>query len=235
MSRRKIISTIALVVCLGAIVGVIFSFIQTKDNERLETKQGIKTESMLNSESSSQVAEDIGITTSASTSMSGANIGERVLAGIQILNLQGKTSKEKAMALYGSYATSSLKIKSITQDISNNISHKETVLEIQIADTPELQSLGLSGRDGLLRTQGLLFIFKKEGYYPFWMKDMLFPIDMIWIDANKKIVHIEHNVSPDTYPRSFASPQLATYVLETAAGIAKEKGIKVGDIVEFNF
>ncbi len=111
-----------------------------------------------------------------------------------------------------------------------------TTLNIQIADTDSERELGLSYRESLASTTGLLFIFEIPGQYGFWMKDMNFPIDMAWLDENKKIIHIETNVSPETYVKNkkvFFPPAKSLYVLETAANWFQNSKIKIGDIAEF--
>lgn len=103
----------------------------------------------------------------------------------------------------------------------------------QLADTDELRELGLGLRKSLSSSKGLLFVFDRDSYLPFWMKDMNFSIDIIWIDANKKIVHIEQNISPETYPTTFESPTPARYVFEISAGMAQKLHMKLGDDVLF--
>ena len=62
-------------------------------------------------------------------------------------------------------------------------------LNIEISDTKAKREQGLSGKEGLAENEGMLFVFEKEGYYGFWMKDMNFPIDIAWLDKNKKIIY----------------------------------------------
>ena len=62
-----------------------------------------------------------------------------------------------------------------------------------------------------------------------WMKDMQFPIDILWLDAEYKIVFIKHVSTPETYPESFYSDVPARYVLELPAGFAREHDFKIGD------
>jgi uncharacterized membrane protein (UPF0127 family) len=64
------------------------------------------------------------------------------------------------------------------------------------------------------------------------MKDMKYSIDIIWINGAGEIIDINEHVSPDTYPTTFYPPQPIRYVLETRDGFVREKGIKIGDIVE---
>lgn len=100
-----------------------------------------------------------------------------------------------------------------------------------IADTPEERAKGLSNREYLREEDGMLFIFDEEGLYSFWMKDTLIPLDIMWIDEDLKIVHIEKNIRPETYPASYRSPVPARFVLEVNAFFSDTFNIKVGDRV----
>ena len=106
-------------------------------------------------------------------------------------------------------------------------------IAVEVATTPEAQSKGLSGRVSLPEGTGMLFWFTKDGLYPFWMPDMHFPIDILWLDSHWSIVHIEEGVSPESYPATFASPLPARYVLELPAGYASKIGAKIGDSITF--
>lgn len=101
-------------------------------------------------------------------------------------------------------------------------------VSLEIVDTPALREKGLSGRTGLPAGTGMLFVFEESGLQGFWMKDMLFSIDMLWLDSNYRVVHIEADASPDSYPKVFLSKEPARFVLEVPAGWSKEKGIEVG-------
>ena len=79
----------------------------------------------------------------------------------------------------------------------------------------------------------MLFIFNSADNYGFWMKDMIFPIDIIWIGENKKIVYIEKNVLPESYPKNFSPNVKAMYVLEVLSGFSEKHNIKIGDEVFF--
>lgn len=102
------------------------------------------------------------------------------------------------------------------------------------SDRAEMQN-GLGGRECLGSNQAMLFVFSREGQYGFWMKDMKFPIDVIWISADKKIAAIEKNFTPDTYPENAVNEKdkPALYVLEVKAGTADELKLKLGDPVSF--
>lgn len=106
-------------------------------------------------------------------------------------------------------------------------------IHIEIATTLQEKKEGLCCRNSLPERQGMLFVYDQPGDYGFWMKNTRIPLDMYWISAEKKIVHIEHSVRPDSYPQSFRSPIPAQYILETNAGFAKKHSITVGDQAEF--
>lgn len=103
------------------------------------------------------------------------------------------------------------------------------LLIAEIADNQASRNLGLSYREFLKDDQGMLFIFDHSDHYSFWMKDMNFSIDIIWLNNDKEIVWIEQNVSPDSYPTLWQSKIPARYVLEVNAGISSELDLKVGD------
>jgi uncharacterized protein len=105
----------------------------------------------------------------------------------------------------------------------------EEKLKVWIAETPAEITKGLSGVKKLEETDGMLFIFQEERVPSFWMKDMNFPIDIIWIDKNKKVVEVTSNILPETYPKTFSPKTLVKYVLEVEEGWSKKKMIKIGD------
>jgi uncharacterized membrane protein (UPF0127 family) len=111
-------------------------------------------------------------------------------------------------------------------------------IKIEVADTEVKRMKGLSGRKSLPEDSGLLFVSEKEETNGIWMKDMNFPIDIAWLDSNKKILDIKTNVNPDTYPQIFYPEKdgvkiKSSYVLETNAGFFETSGIKIDDVAEF--
>ena len=114
-------------------------------------------------------------------------------------------------------------------DLSSVVSIGGQTIDVTTASTPDARARGLSGVPSLKSGEGMLFVFPVEGTYSFWMKDMLFSIDMLWISARGEVVHLEEGVSPHTYPTSFTSDVPAQYVLEVPAGFSKTHGIKIGD------
>lgn len=105
------------------------------------------------------------------------------------------------------------------------------VVRALVADTPESRALGLGGREGLAPDEGMLFVFSEDGVYPFWMKDMLFSIDMVWIASDGKVVDIRYRVPPESYPEHLTPKGPARYVLELPAGFAQAHHLALGDIV----
>lgn len=109
-------------------------------------------------------------------------------------------------------------------------------IQVEIADTDRLRTQGLSGRESMSEDRGMLFTFPNPGTYGFWMKDMKFPLDFLWIMDNK-IVQINENIPP---PKEGERPQTVVpespidKVLEVNAGFAGRHYIKVGDIVNLN-
>jgi len=104
-------------------------------------------------------------------------------------------------------------------------------ISVEIADEPDEQVQGLSGREGLPENEGMLFVFERPGFYKFWMKEMRFAIDVVWIGADWKIVGVSRNVLPESYPGAILPPARAQYVLELDAGLAAKYGLKPGDNV----
>ena len=105
----------------------------------------------------------------------------------------------------------------------------------ELAETDEERALGLMFRQEINPDQGMLFIFKEEGIYPFWMKNMKFSIDILWLDRGKRIIHIEENIPPcPEEPCPTYSHQLpAAYVLELKAGSVAKNQLKLLDKLEF--
>jgi len=101
-----------------------------------------------------------------------------------------------------------------------------------IVETPRLRSRGLSNKSMLPKDEGMLFVFEEEGIYPFWMQDMNFNIDIVWLDANGRVVYVVQNAAPESYPNLFTPTQNALYVWEVNAGFVADKGIDIGGRVD---
>lgn len=99
---------------------------------------------------------------------------------------------------------------------------------LTIVSTTEGRERGLSGRAGLAANEGMLFVYDKPQKVCMWMKDMSFPIDILWLDTGKKVVHMSKDVSPETYPASFCANAPAKYVIELPAGELARRHITEG-------
>ena len=105
------------------------------------------------------------------------------------------------------------------------------VVEASVADTLSKRIEGLSNTPFLPENVVKLFAFGVPGSHSIWMKDMQYSLDIIWAAENGEIVHIEENVSPDTFPTAFASPTPAWFVIEANAGFVEQHQIVLGDRV----
>ncbi len=105
----------------------------------------------------------------------------------------------------------------------------DTVIKIEIADTKQKRQQGLSGRSFLEPENGLLFVFDKLDFHGIWMKNMRFPIDILWFDADLRIVDIKKGAQPQSYPEIFYPQEPALYVLEVNTGFSEENSITVGE------
>lgn len=106
-------------------------------------------------------------------------------------------------------------------------------LKIEIVIDPSDKAKGLSGRESLSDDNGMLFVYEEPSIYSFWMKDMNFAIDIIWIDKNKKVIDITHDVRPESYPKTFSSQSPAQYILEVNSGWAEKHAVEIEDSAEF--
>jgi uncharacterized membrane protein (UPF0127 family) len=106
---------------------------------------------------------------------------------------------------------------------------------VEVASDDPTREQGLMYRDHLAENRGMIFLFPQAGEYPFWMKNTLIPLDMIWMDAEHRIVHIAHDVPPckaDPCP-NYPPNAKASSVLELATGVAAKHHLANGDVLRF--
>lgn len=120
-----------------------------------------------------------------------------------------------------------------TKSYPKRININNVIVNVEVVDNAVLMAKGLSGHEPLSELEGMLFVFSSPGLHYFWMKDMTFPLDIIWFDADKKIVHIEKGLSPNTYPKSYFSSEPSLYTLEVNSGFSDKFGLKIGDHFSF--
>ncbi len=109
---------------------------------------------------------------------------------------------------------------------------QQCVLVLEKVFSEQDKALGLSGRQGLPASRGMLFVFDQPAERCMWMKDMKFSIDILWLDTDKKIVAVEKNLSPPTYPNTFCNAG-SQYVLEVSAGVSDVSWLGVGKKLNF--
>lgn len=143
-----------------------------------------------------------------------------------------------AMALFISshywlFDSNLVEITKKTSDTTKEVYVKNIKLTVDIADETHEQTQGLSGLEYMAEDKGMLFIFQQSFIPAFWMKDMKFGLDIIWIDADKTIIGIEKNVLPETFPKTFSPPSPVKYVLEVNSNWSDNNQIKAGNKVSF--
>jgi uncharacterized protein len=109
---------------------------------------------------------------------------------------------------------------------------RELTFQVEVADTPAKRELGLQYRRDLAVDRGMIFLFPAESQHSFWMKNTPIPLDMIFINRDRKIIGIVEQAVPfSTDSRSV--PGASQFVLEINGGLSKRHGIKAGDSVRF--
>lgn len=99
----------------------------------------------------------------------------------------------------------------------------------QLATTEFDRELGLSNKKCIGADQAMLFVFDEPGFYGIWMKNMMFPIDIVWVSESKEIISIEKNVSPESFPRIYTPKAKSKYVIELQSGLVDKSRLRTGD------
>ena len=107
------------------------------------------------------------------------------------------------------------------------------IIRAEVANTPSLKEQGLSGRVSMDADRGMLFVFAKPSIYGFWMKDMNYPLDMVWMDADHQVISVSNDVATSTYPNAIFPASKIQYVLELNAGTSQNFGIATGTVLRF--
>ncbi|AKM80402.1 TPA: DUF192 domain-containing protein [Candidatus Saccharibacteria bacterium] len=140
-----------------------------------------------------------------------AVVGAMAWAGIRVLIDQQQASAEKIPVQIG-----------------------RGTYQVQILSTPENRDKGLSGTEKLDKTEGRLFVFPESDKWSIWMKDMKFPIDIVWLDSEKRVVHLVKDAQPDSYPETrFTPKKVARFVLEFPAGSIERSNIQLSSKATF--
>ncbi|NQU77639.1 DUF192 domain-containing protein [Candidatus Falkowbacteria bacterium] len=111
---------------------------------------------------------------------------------------------------------------------------RETIFEVEVVDSLDKQIRGLSGRENLEENEGMLFVYNTSETRSFWMKDMKFGLDIIFID-NEVVVDLVEGLSAPVGEEEimgYTSKETSDMVLEVNAGVVRDYGIEVGDRVD---
>ena len=174
------------------------------------------------------------------------NLSENFLVGTEIINKKMDNKGKKAIFSFmavvvffvAGFFLLTHYVKKPIQNIPANIKYVEIggqSVRVDLALTDAEQQQGLSGRKSLAKNEGMLFVFNKPGRYFFWMKDMNFPIDMIWLGENMKVVYVKKDARPELYPETYGPSVDAKYVLEVPDNFSNQNNLKIGDNIEFTY
>ena len=119
----------------------------------------------------------------------------------------------------------------------NKVCFQNFCFEVEIAKTLEQRRQGLMFRQSLDQDKGMLFDFGEQGKHSFWMKNMLIPLDIIWLNENNEVVFIRKNAQPclEGKCESIMADKPARYVLEINAGLADKIGLGLASQFIFSF
>ena len=109
------------------------------------------------------------------------------------------------------------------------------VLQVEVMISDEDRAMGLMFRPSLPLDRGMIFVFELPDFHGIWMKNCRFPIDILWLDEGKRIVHVAESVPPcKADPCPVYNPmRKASYVIELNAGQARREGAVVGAPIRF--
>ena len=105
------------------------------------------------------------------------------------------------------------------------------VFRARVASTEPQRARGLGGVKSLKRDDAMLFIFDSDEKHAIWMKDMNVPIDAVWLNADREVIHVEEAIQPDSYPDEFSPGRPARYILELPSGAVDRVRIENGMIM----
>lgn len=156
-------------------------------------------------------------------------IGVLIVAGFSLVFYQ--TLQQTVLTNPLEVVPAPVEVASSTPALPSLLIGTSTILKLEVATSSEVRERGLSGRADLPADTGLLFIFPETALYGFWMKEMNFAIDIIWLAPDGKVVEITKEAKPESYPNAFYPPEPVKYVLEVNAGYAEQHNLKIGDIL----
>lgn len=111
------------------------------------------------------------------------------------------------------------------KNTENTIKTPNKIYKVLISNTDQKRMTGLSNTKNLNKDTVMLFIFEKPDMYGIWMKDMLYPIDIVYLDNEMNVVSFFDNVKPSSYPEIFYPEEKSRYIIEMNAGQRLESGL----------
>ena len=136
---------------------------------------------------------------------------------------------EEASATESSGVAAGAEPRTVTIDASSG---EKVEVRVEIADNASERARGLMHRTALAENRGMLFVFRREEWLSFWMKDTLIPLSIAFMDSDGRIVDIQDMKPLDDDPPSYVSARPARYALEVNQGFFEEHGVEVGDRAE---
>ena len=137
-------------------------------------------------------------------------------------------------ALYQHFAPVRQPVLDTVPRFTEQVTIGKVPLTVALADTNAKRAQGLSGTMELERGQAMLFLFDTPQRPHFWMKDMIYSLDIVWIGQTGRVLDITENADPKDFPQTYAPNTDIMYVLEVPAGFVKANGIHVGSVLVRN-
>ncbi|WP_107670883.1 DUF192 domain-containing protein [Cyanothece sp. BG0011] len=160
----------------------------------------------------------------------------KTISSILIITLVLMGCTPSTQAEYNKDITENIEEQGQKLPIEAMVKIDETVIELEVAKTPEQQQMGLMYRQSLEKNRGMIFVFEQLRPVRFWMKNVNIPLDMIFL-ANGRVRAVFPNVPPcsvDPCP-TYGPENLVNQVIELAGGRATELGIEPGDQLDIEF
>ncbi|HET7147792.1 MAG TPA: DUF192 domain-containing protein [Candidatus Nitrosopolaris sp.] len=159
-------------------------------------------------------------------------IGSTLVAGISLFVLGNSSATHTSSHTF----LTGISIPS-NRYLKADITVKGYKLLVDLALTQDQQTKGLAVKNHMNESEGMLFVFQQPSRPSFWMKDMKFPIDILWLGANRSVVYIVPNLQPCPSQGNcpgYAPSRDSLYVLETTAGFSHRHNITVGTQTNFH-
>ncbi|MCL4379426.1 MAG: DUF192 domain-containing protein [Candidatus Marsarchaeota archaeon] len=108
-------------------------------------------------------------------------------------------------------------------------------MDALVADTPRKMTAGLMFRKSMKQNECMLFTFPEDGTHPIWMRNMRFPLDIVWLDSNRRVVDFVESAKPSSGLdfSGYRSKTPSRYVIELNAGFVRKNKIKIKDVAKF--